>query len=85
MFSMCSELTPRARIPDTRIPQFMQPWSWPFLCNCMYFDVVVYTQAAHRQVDIAHNVCVMSGPLEPLARPGLVNTFFVANSKTDPA
>ena len=27
MFSMCSELTPRVRIPDTRIPQFMQPWS----------------------------------------------------------
>ena len=26
MFSMCSELTPRARIPDTRIPQLMQPW-----------------------------------------------------------
>ena len=26
MFSMCSELTPCARIPDTRIPQFMQPW-----------------------------------------------------------
>ena len=25
MFSMCSELTPRARIPDSRIPQFMQP------------------------------------------------------------
>ena len=25
MFSMCSELTPHARIPDTRIPQFMQP------------------------------------------------------------
>ena len=23
---MCSELTQRARIPDTRIPQFMQPW-----------------------------------------------------------
>ena len=27
MFSMCSELTQRARIPDTRIPQFMQPWA----------------------------------------------------------
>ena len=27
MFSMCSELTPRARIPDTRIPQLMQPWA----------------------------------------------------------
>ena len=26
MFSMCSKLTPRARIPDTRIPQLMQPW-----------------------------------------------------------
>ena len=26
MFSMCSELTPLARIPDTRIPQLMQPW-----------------------------------------------------------
>ena len=23
---MCSELTPRAHIPDTRIPQLMQPW-----------------------------------------------------------
>ena len=30
MFSMCSELTPRARIPDTMIPQFMQPWCWYF-------------------------------------------------------
>ena len=25
MFSMCSELTPHACIPDTRIPQLMQP------------------------------------------------------------
>ena len=25
---MCSELTPRAPIPDTRIPQLMQPWAW---------------------------------------------------------
>ena len=31
MFSMCSELTPRTRIPDTRIPQLMQPWSRPKL------------------------------------------------------
>ena len=28
MFSMCSELTPRAPIPDTRIPQLMQPCRW---------------------------------------------------------
>ena len=26
MFSMRSELTPRARIPDTRKPQLMQPY-----------------------------------------------------------
>ena len=26
MFSMCSELTPRAPIPDGRMAQFMQPW-----------------------------------------------------------
>ena len=25
MFSMCSELTPRAPVPDNRIPQLMQP------------------------------------------------------------
>ena len=31
MFSMCSEPTPRARIPDTRIPQVMQPWYIPSL------------------------------------------------------
>ena len=29
MFSMCSEHTPRARIPDTRIPQLMQPCFQP--------------------------------------------------------
>ena len=29
MFSMCSELTPHARIPDTRIPQLMQPCPHP--------------------------------------------------------
>ena len=40
MFSMCSELTPRARIPDTRIPQLMQPWltgyacRLPMICGC---------------------------------------------------
>ena len=33
MFSMCSELTPRAHIPDTRIPQLMQPC--PFLARIL--------------------------------------------------
>ena len=30
MFSICSELTPRAHIPDTRIPQLMEPWPFKF-------------------------------------------------------
>ena len=34
MFSMCSELTPRARIPDTRIPQLMQPCLLDVLNKC---------------------------------------------------
>ena len=38
MFSMCSELTPRARILDTRIPQLMQPWRRRFL----YLGLVIY-------------------------------------------
>ena len=35
MFSMCSELTPRARIPDTRIPQLMQPWTTDGGIECL--------------------------------------------------
>ena len=33
MVSLCSELTPRARILDTRIPQLMQPWLWHILAE----------------------------------------------------
>ena len=35
MFSMCSELTPRAHVPDNRIPQLMQPCSFPTLMSSM--------------------------------------------------
>ena len=43
MFSMCSELTPRARIPDTRIPQLMRPCSTVsflsmHICSILYFN-----------------------------------------------
>ena len=31
MFSMCSELTPRAHVPDNRIPQLMQPWAQVYI------------------------------------------------------
>ena len=36
MFSMCSKLTPRARILDTRIPQLMQP--------CLHMQYVTSTR-----------------------------------------
>ena len=36
MFSTCSELTPRAPIPDGRMAQFMQPWSWLRLMCVIY-------------------------------------------------
>ena len=35
MFSTCSELTPRAPIPDGRMAQIMQPWAYyPFSNTC---------------------------------------------------
>ena len=36
MFSMCSLLTPSARIPDTRIPQLMQPCTLYYLFEHFY-------------------------------------------------
>ena len=36
---MCSELTPRARIPDTRIPQLMQP------CTQIFWWKVIWTKS----------------------------------------
>ena len=42
MFSICSELTPRTRILDTRIPQLMQP--------CCGYHSVVYTEPQLLQV-----------------------------------
>ena len=38
MFSMCSELTPRAHVPDNRIPQLMQPWSTISTMTTMTID-----------------------------------------------
>ena len=40
MFSMCSELTPHPPIPDTRIPQLMQPWYHAILFNTMQYHSI---------------------------------------------
>ena len=39
MFSMCSELTPCALIPDSRIPQLMQPW-WVIMYSGEFFGQI---------------------------------------------
>ena len=52
MFSMCSELTPRARIPDTRIPQLMQPClhmqSMQFLKQAIWLPSVAHVEETQR-------------------------------------
>ena len=48
MFSMCSELTPRARIPDTRIPQLMQPFDGEYIVLKLdYFQPCTGQHAFH--------------------------------------
>ena len=47
---MCSELTPRARIPDTRIPQLMQP------CTHTYF----YNEEGQRWLYLPSPCCIFS-------------------------
>ena len=39
MFSMCSELTPRAHIPDTGIPQLMQPCTGAMSYTTIHYAV----------------------------------------------
>ena len=44
---MCSELTPRARIPDTRIPQLMQPCIKGFLALIVCLAIVQNSGSGH--------------------------------------
>ena len=54
MFSMCSELTPRAPVPDNRIPQLMQPCLEQFvLVKSLLISIgglVSQTQSGHMEV-----------------------------------
>ena len=47
MFSMCSELTPRAPILDRRIAQFMQPWADTCTTLFLRADYCCYTPFQH--------------------------------------
>ena len=40
MFSSCSELTPRAPIPDGKMEQFMQPCLVEGKENALYFNLI---------------------------------------------
>ena len=44
---MCSEFTPRARIPDTRIPQFMQPWRQWYQYSVKLCNKIVNESCSH--------------------------------------
>ena len=54
MFSMCSKLTPRAPIPDSRIAQFMQPWL--VVVGCRQQSSVVI--GSHRQSLDSHWIVI---------------------------
>ena len=56
MFSMCSELTPRAHIPDTRIPQLMQPWRPEGLILFMQL-VILVSSALQWRLSTFSNCC----------------------------
>ena len=72
MFSMCSELTPRARIPDTRIPQLMQPWcedcfsTKSLLPSIPLLLLLVLLQETVLGEDGAHGVDGEDGALRPV-------------------
>ena len=53
MFSMCSELTPRAHVPDNRI-QLMQPWSWVETVSMKYSVGI----ASRRKVEKSCSNCL---------------------------
>ena len=55
MFSMCSELTPRAHVPDNRIPQLMQPCGCPCL-PCWFIG---------KQIHIYINIKYLISTLRP--------------------
>ena len=60
MFSMCSELTPRAPIPDTRIPQLMQPCSLTPVVETWLMWLWLMRMATHYSVVfsiLARHVC----------------------------
>ena len=71
MFSMCSELTPRAPIPDTRIPQLMQP--------CVYFDLCLKVVLLKAQPDSLHIKLLAWGSFSLKGERDKEMTLFVAS------
>ena len=59
MFSTCSDLTPRATIPDGRMAQFMQPWIEE-IYNTRY--LLVFALFVHyKELAIDYITCVLQG------------------------
>ena len=68
MFSMCSELTPRAPIPDSRIAQFMQPCVQPY----MYF---IKSSRQRKKLSISYKTGQTLGDNRNFAMTVLVRLF----------
>ena len=49
MFSTCSELTPRAPIPDGRMEQIMQPWMGSYPLDCHDYRTHAVLKGEHEE------------------------------------
>ena len=73
MFSMCSELTPRAHVPDNRIPQLMQPWKETIFFK---FQQVALPASRRKQGDPMHSWGGLHLPYREVENDqALVDTF----------
>ena len=97
-YSTCSELTPHARIPDTRMPQFMQPclfvwhekWALPYIIEmCTSSDPSWAPEARSKTLRKPKNVpaWIVSWPHDPALvwtnnSGNFFLTWFLKQSKT---
>ena len=63
---MCSELAPRAHIPDTRIPQLMQPWRINSQSQCSIVKSCILTtnciSNTYHLLSLAPHFCLTESP-----------------------
>ena len=81
MFSMCSELTRRARIPDTRIPQLMQPCPRLIQINVDTAKVVL-DKFSNNETTVQLGEPVRNQDIF-IIQTGILSSFFHPDKRTD--